>query len=63
MKATQINMEEGEHDTERGNSQQEKDSEQPRKNEDLPPKRGATSVAGKWFEYEQAGTDQKTKLC
>ena len=29
MKATQTNMEEGERDTERGNSEQEKDSDQP----------------------------------
>ena len=37
MKATQTNMEEGEGDTERGNSEQE-DSDQPRQNEELVPK-------------------------
>ena len=62
MKATQTNMEEGEGDTERGNSEQE-DSDQPRQNEELVPKRGATSVAWTWFGYEKSDTDQTNVFC
>ncbi len=61
MKAAQTNMEESGRDTKRGNSEQEKDSDQPRQNKELLLKRGATSVACTWFEFEKSDTDQKTK--
>lgn len=39
-----------------GHSKQEEDSNQPRPNQERLAKRGATSVAWRWFGYEESGT-------